>query len=127
MLCAAVETTGSFLEWIVLYLSHFPEIQEKLQAEVSHVIGSGRFPQITDRPRMPYFQAFLQDVFRIAPTIPFGYHMAVEDTVFIGSLIKKGTCVLSNFYGVHMDPKLWEQPEKIRPERFIDTNGQFTK
>ncbi|CAG7723378.1 unnamed protein product [Allacma fusca] len=84
MLSAAVETTGSSLEWIVLYLSHYPEIQEKLQVEVSQLIGTERLSQISDRAGMPYVQAFIQEVFRIAPPTPFGFHMAVEKAEFRG-------------------------------------------
>jgi len=32
--------------------------------------------------------------------------------------------VLINLYAVHMDPKVWKDPEIFRPERFLDSDGQ---
>ena len=33
--------------------------------------------------------------------------------------------VVGNHWAVHHDPKLWENPEEFRPERFINENGEF--
>lgn len=28
-------------------------------------------------------------------------------------------------WAVHMNPDVWEEPYKYKPERFLDINGQF--
>ena len=33
--------------------------------------------------------------------------------------------VVGNHWAVHHDPKLWETPEKFRPERFLSEKGEF--
>ena len=33
--------------------------------------------------------------------------------------------IFSNLWAVHNDAKLWKNPEKFRPERFLDEQGNF--
>jgi len=37
--------------------------------------------------------------------------------------ILKGTLVFANLYQAHHDPKVWGDPEKFRPERFLNPDG----
>ncbi len=39
--------------------------------------------------------------------------------------IPKGAYIVSNFHQIHRDPVTWPDPEKFRPERFLDDNGDF--
>jgi hypothetical protein len=32
--------------------------------------------------------------------------------------------VLSNLYGAHMDPNVWNEPDSFKPDRFLDKDGQ---
>lgn len=36
---AGFETTATFLQWLILYLLHYPEVQRKVHEELDHVIG----------------------------------------------------------------------------------------
>ena len=49
-----------------------PEVQAKAQAEIDSVTGGSRLPTLEDRPKMPYIDALLTEVFRILPTAPLG-------------------------------------------------------
>ncbi len=44
-------------------LTH-PEVQTKAQEEIDRVIGSGRLPDLSDRPKLPYIDAILNEVLR---------------------------------------------------------------
>ncbi|KAH9372500.1 hypothetical protein HPB48_006178 [Haemaphysalis longicornis] len=45
-----------------------------------------------------------------------------EDTVVEEFFIPKGTAIFPNIYAVHHDPKLWKEPFKFDPSRFLNTD-----
>ena len=62
---AGSETTSSMLLFAFLYMIKYPEVQEKIRAEVESVCGSSTL-RVADRKRMPYTDAVLHEVFRHA-------------------------------------------------------------
>jgi cytochrome P450 len=51
---AGAETTSTTLQWAMLYMLAFPEVQRKVQAEIDAVIGSNRTPSLDDKSRFIY-------------------------------------------------------------------------
>uniref|UniRef100_H2Y7N8 Uncharacterized protein n=1 Tax=Ciona savignyi TaxID=51511 RepID=H2Y7N8_CIOSA len=77
---------------------------------------------------MPYTNAFMTEMLRIRIPGPLGLaHRAMEATKLMGYDIPKDTQVITNFWAVHHDPKIWGDPEEFRPERFLDADGKFVK
>jgi len=117
---AGVETTKNTLMWAYLYMSTWPEIQEKVQQELDTVIGRERVPQYSDRLLLPYTEATLLEVQRYATIIPFSVpHKTMRATTLLGFTIPKNTVVLQNLWSVHNDKEYWGDPEIFRPERFL--------
>ncbi|XP_030835857.1 steroid 17-alpha-hydroxylase/17,20 lyase [Strongylocentrotus purpuratus] len=121
---AGIQTTVETLYWAMALLATYPEIQEKIRAEIDDVIGRDRLPTINDRGKLPYTEASLYEVLRyssIAPTaLP---HATTRDTEFGGYHIPKGTVVMINTHSMHYDPQEWDQPDKFMPEHFMDGSG----
>jgi cytochrome P450 len=46
---AGAETTSTTLLWSVLYLTMYPEVQRKVQAEIDALIGRERRPSRNDK------------------------------------------------------------------------------
>ncbi|XP_042127366.1 cytochrome P450 2J4 isoform X2 [Peromyscus maniculatus bairdii] len=67
---AGTETTSTTLRWALLYMALYPEVQEKVQAEIDRVIGQKRQASLTDRESMPYTNAVLHEVQRMGNIVP---------------------------------------------------------
>lgn len=69
---AGLETVTSSLEWAILFLMKNPSIQKNLQAEIDHIIGRERTPELNDMPKMVYMEATIYEVLRRGNVIPLG-------------------------------------------------------
>lgn len=50
-----------------------------------------------------------------------------RDVVLNGFKIPKNTQIVPLLHAVHMDPNLWDEPEKFKPTRFLNSEGKITK
>ncbi|XP_033639373.1 cytochrome P450 2J6-like [Asterias rubens] len=125
LIFAGTETMSSTLRWALLYMIVFPDVQEKIQAELDSVLEKDQLPSIEDRQNLPYTEATLMEVQRMANITALPYpHKTTEDTELCGFSIPKDTPIYINLYSVHIDPTQWVEPEKFRPERFLGENGK---
>uniref|UniRef100_A0A8C5WI42 Uncharacterized protein n=2 Tax=Leptobrachium leishanense TaxID=445787 RepID=A0A8C5WI42_9ANUR len=69
---AGTETTSATLEWSLLHMMAFPEVQEKCRKEIDKIRGDRTRLDYEDRVSMPYTQAVLQEVHRMASIVPLG-------------------------------------------------------
>ena len=96
-----------------------------MQAEVDEVIGSGRQPSMKDKINMPYTEACLLEIQRMADIIPLNVpRCPTQDIKLGGQVIPKGSNVIFLFYAAHRDPEVWGDPYVFRPERFLDEDGK---
>uniref|UniRef100_A0A3Q3J983 Cytochrome P450, family 17, subfamily A, polypeptide 2 n=1 Tax=Monopterus albus TaxID=43700 RepID=A0A3Q3J983_MONAL len=106
---AGVETTSSTLLWILAYLLHHPEIQDRVQKELDEQIGSDRAVCALARGPLP-------------PVLIS--HTAITDSSIGGHAISRGTQVLVNMWSIHHNPQYWDNPDLFNPDRFLDDQGQ---
>ena len=55
------DTVSAFVEWFTLYMAAFPDVQEKVHAEVSRVTGNRR-PVQAHRAEMHFTEATILEV-----------------------------------------------------------------
>ncbi|XP_040210645.1 cytochrome P450 2C8-like [Rana temporaria] len=126
MFAAGTETTTATLNFFLILISNYPEIQAKVQQEIDEVTESQRQAEIMDRAQMPYTNAVIHEMQRVLDLAPLAhYHAVTEDTHFRGYTIPKGTTVIAFISSVLSDPSQWETPTEFNPGHFLDENGQF--
>ena len=70
-----------------------PEVYAKAQAELDHVVGSGRLPTFDDD--LPYVQAVIMEGLRWMPVTPLGVpHRVTNEDEYRGYRIPKGAVIM---------------------------------
>ncbi|XP_076330670.1 cytochrome P450 2U1-like [Tachypleus tridentatus] len=117
-------TMRTSIEWCLLIMATYPDVQKRVQNEIDSVIGRERPPSRTDHVHLPYTQAVLYEVQRWQTIVPLGVlRQAREDTSIQGYSIPKGTVVVNNIWAVHNDPRYWKNPSEFFPEHFLSYDG----
>ncbi|GMT23967.1 hypothetical protein PFISCL1PPCAC_28587, partial [Pristionchus fissidentatus] len=122
---AGMETTSTPLRWALLLLVKNREVQDKMRAELLSVVGRERRIEMADKPNLPYFNAVIAEIQRVANMIPFlGFHRSTEDSVIGGKFIPKDTLTLPQIFSVMKDDDVFENPTEFLPERFLEKDGK---
>uniref|UniRef100_A0A7M4FIZ6 Cytochrome P450 2W1-like n=1 Tax=Crocodylus porosus TaxID=8502 RepID=A0A7M4FIZ6_CROPO len=127
LVMAGTETTATTLQWTILLMMKYPEIQKKVQEEIGRVVEPGSRATYEDRRRMPFTNAVIHEVQRFITLLPHVPRCTAVDTHFRGYLIPKGTTVIPSLTSVLLDKTQWETPYEFNPNHFLDTNGKFVK
>jgi hypothetical protein len=152
-----------------LAMTLHPEVLKMAQKEIDTVVGTDRLPEFSDRENLPYVDALVKEVFRwnsVAPTGIFIYivtrillfflmthsvlgvpHRALEDDVYEGYFIPKGSLIIANNWSVSAtfggreslrfpdfslsffrqlthDPRTYANPMTFDPARFLASENR---
>jgi cytochrome P450 len=118
LITAGHETTANGLTWTWHMLGQHPEVEERFHAELAHVLG-GRSPGVADATALKYTEAVLLESMRLYPPAWGVERRAVQDQEIGGYVIPAGAAVLMPTYVVNRDPRVYPDPLRFDPERFI--------
>lgn len=77
----------------------YPEVQAKAHEELDRVVWRERLPTFSDEQQLPYVSAICAELLRWRPVGPLGVaHRCMEDDVYQGMMIPKGTIILPNVW-----------------------------
>ncbi|SRR5581483_9597744 len=107
LLVAGHETTATALSWAIELLSRHPAELAKLEDEVES--GDGE-----------YLDAVIKETLRLRPVIALVLRKLVEPMEIGGRLLPAGVSVAPCIYLVHRRPDIYPEPERFRPERFLE-------
>uniref|UniRef100_A0A914Q8V3 Cytochrome P450 n=1 Tax=Panagrolaimus davidi TaxID=227884 RepID=A0A914Q8V3_9BILA len=125
---AGQETTANTCIFSLLYVLNNPKVQEKIHAELDSVIGSDRMVTLADKNSLIYVNAFINEVQRSVNLLPQNlFHKTTKDTKIGEFFIPKNTTIIPQISMVLLDENIFPEPEKFKPERFIEKNGNLKK
>ncbi|MFL5898916.1 MAG: cytochrome P450 [Solirubrobacterales bacterium] len=114
LLVAGHETTATALSWAMERLTRHPEKLERLRAEV-------------EAGEDAYLTATVQETLRLRPVIVVVIRKLTEPVELGGYELPDGARVVPSIHLVHRDPRIYPEPERFLPERFLDeAPGTYT-
>lgn len=125
-LCNEFTAAGSFstsivLQWVMAYIVKYPDIQQKVFEEIKNVVGEAA-EEVTeeDLPNLQYLRAVILEGLRRHPAGNFALPRSINEEVEVaGYTLPKGSSVNFMVSEVGWDPKVWDEPLKFKPERFL--------
>ncbi|XP_075519625.1 vinorine hydroxylase-like [Primulina tabacum] len=125
LILAGSDTTSVHLTWLLSILLNNKPIMQRAQEEIDLKVGKERWVDESDITNLVYLQAIVKETLRLYPPGPLSVpHEAMEDCLVNGYLIPKGARVLVNLWKLHRDPRIWDEPDKFIPERFLTSHAE---
>nr|AAM48844.1 cytochrome P450 [Fusarium boothii]AAM48964.1 cytochrome P450 [Fusarium boothii]AAM48972.1 cytochrome P450 [Fusarium boothii]AAM48988.1 cytochrome P450 [Fusarium boothii] len=123
ILFAGTETTSRTLAITVFYLLTHPECLKKLREELKTLppVKDDNYP-LSTLENLPYLNGVIHEGFRLAfgPISRSGRVATQENLKYKEHVIPAGTPISQSTYFMHTDPKNFPEPEKFKPERWIE-------
>jgi cytochrome P450 len=117
LLFAGHETTATALAWGIYWTHRYPEIKEKILAELASLEN----PDPMAIARLPYLTAVCNETLRIYPVALLTFTRTVQtDTEIEGYHFKANSGVMGCIYQTHHRSDIYPDPETFKPERFLE-------
>ena len=115
-IAAGHETTANALTWSLFLLSLSAEWRERLGAEAERELG-GPLEGLADR--LVETRAVIEEAMRLYPPVASLSREAVGPDDLCGRRIRKGSLVIISPYVLHRHKRLWNEPDRFEPSRFL--------
>ncbi len=119
LLVAGHETTALTLTWAFYLLARHPQADARLAQELASVLDR-RQPILQDLTRLPFTEHVISETLRLYPAGYLTAREALRDVEVDGYCIRKGTLVLISQWARHRDPRVFEDADSFRPQRWAD-------
>jgi cytochrome P450 len=115
---AGYETTTAGLCWTCKALFDYPQVRQRVHAEIDAVLGK-RPPEREDLDRLDYLGRVLDESLRLYSPVHALSRTANEDNEIGGYPVPRGSTVTVSMHATHRLPEHWPDPERFDPDRFL--------
>jgi len=119
LLIAGHETTAVALAWVFAEIASRREVMDLIFDELQRVCGDG-LPTAEQMPQLAYLDATIREVLRLRTIIPIVVRKTKAPFTAGGREYPEGVLLSPCSHLVHRRPDLYPEPEKFRPERFLE-------
>ncbi|XP_032665498.1 uncharacterized protein LOC116841546 [Odontomachus brunneus] len=125
------ETNSTAMSFIAHEIAVNPDVQAKLRQEIDNVLDESNGEVTYEAVNgLEYLDAVINEVLRLYPPMIFiericerAYELPPALPGEKSFTMKKGQLVWVPVISIHRDEKYYPDPEKFRPERFLDKNA----
>lgn len=117
LLVAGNETSPVALSWTLHLLGRHPGFIDEMRREIDAVFGDGPIT-FAGLYQLRLTLRVLDEAMRLYPSFWMIDRVALEDDEAEGVRIPAGVTVVPYIYGVHRNPKVWDDPGAFDPSRF---------
>jgi cytochrome P450 len=123
---AGHETTSTWCYWTLYALSMFPDVQDKVYADiVKNIKSSDQRITLEMVEQMEYFDAFLQEVLRMYPPVGSVVRHTARTEQLDSYIIPPRTRIVIPILLLHRHPLYWDDPDSFKPERWLNRTQEF--
>ncbi|MFJ6013561.1 cytochrome P450 [Streptomyces sp. NPDC092952] len=124
---ATFETPSRAAGWILLHLARYPRAADRVAAEAALLPADPAATTSTHLDSLRYTRALVREVLRMYPPSWLLTRHVGRRTQLADFTIDAGSTVLVCPYTAHRDAREHSEPDRFRPERWLDDSGSPTK
>ncbi|XP_030529645.1 cytochrome P450 CYP82D47-like [Rhodamnia argentea] len=124
MIVAGSDTLMVASTWVLSLLVNNRGVLKKAQQELEVHVGKSRPVEESDVKNLTYLQAIVKETMRLYPPGPVNaLRTTMEECTFSGGFrVPAGTRLMLNIWKMQRDGRVWSNPDKFEPERFLTTH-----
>ncbi|KAL3725913.1 hypothetical protein ACJRO7_030881 [Eucalyptus globulus] len=123
LIIGGTDTITTALTWALSLLVSDRRTLKKAQQELDTHVGKSRPVEESDVKKLTYLQAIVKETMRLYPPVQIAVRSSMEECTFSGGFrIPTGTRLLFNIAKIQRDERVWSNPDKFQPERFLTTH-----
>ncbi|XP_065094392.1 probable cytochrome P450 313a4 [Ochlerotatus camptorhynchus] len=125
VITGAVDTTGLVTAHACLFLSFYPEVQDRLYAEINQHFPTGPSEEVEFSPdilkQLTYMEMFLNEVQRHWTVVPAIARENIAEIEIDGVKVPPGNIFCLSFYALHRRQDIWgPDADRFDPENFSE-------
>lgn len=118
LILGGTDSITATLAWAFHLIGEHPEAERRLHDEVDDVLA-GRPAGFDDVPRLAYTQRIITETLRLYPPAWLFTRRTTTAVELGGHGLAPGTSILLSPYSLQRDPKLFDDPERFDPDRWL--------